>query len=444
MPVTVDKVQDSTSFPSAVDVVVIGAGIIGASTAYELAKRKLSVALIEKGIVAGEQSSRNWGWVRQQNRDLYELPLAMHSLRRWEELGTEIGRDLGFRREGILYCTKNESDFARWEKWGRAAREIGFSSDILSAAEAKKRSGGGASQWIGGVWSPTDGKAEPSMAVPALVEGAKALGVNLQQNCAARGLEIQAGAVKGVWTERGFIKADAVVCAGGAWNSRFCRRHGIDLPVANVDGTALRTTPAAAVVQAGCISTPGFALRRRIDGSYTLAVPGHGVINIAPQGMRYAAKFYQMYRSKLAKKLKFRIGNSFWNGPEASGSWDFDKVSPFEKIRILDPRPDMGLVRQGLANLVAEYPALKGIGVAAAWGGAIDTAHDPVPIISRIDKVSGLVVASGFSGHGFGIGPGAGHLISEMVANVTPFVDPSAYRIERFSDGSAIRRPEMM
>ncbi|NKK40373.1 FAD-dependent oxidoreductase, partial [Rhizobium leguminosarum bv. viciae] len=130
MPVEVLKVSDSFSFPTEVDVVVIGAGIVGTCTAYELARKGVSVALLEKGIVGGEQSSRNWGWVRQQNRDLHELSLAMYSLRRWEELSTEIGRDVGFRRSGILYCTKNEDDVARWEKWGTAARVQGFHSQI--------------------------------------------------------------------------------------------------------------------------------------------------------------------------------------------------------------------------------------------------------------------------------------------------------------------------
>jgi len=142
MPVDVQKVADSASFPSQVDVVVIGAGIVGTCTAYELSRKGVSVALLEKGIVAGEQSSRNWGWVRQQNRDIHELALAMYSLRRWEELGSEIGRDLGFRRSGILYCTKNEADVARWAKWGETARLQGFHSQMLTAAEANERASG--------------------------------------------------------------------------------------------------------------------------------------------------------------------------------------------------------------------------------------------------------------------------------------------------------------
>jgi len=444
MPVQVDVVQNSAGFPSQVDAVVIGAGIIGTCTAYELAKKGLSVALIEKGVVAGEQSSRNWGWVRQQNRDLHELKLAILSVQRWDELGREVGRDLGFRQTGNVNCTDDPAVLAKWESWLNSAAERGFHSEMLTAAQAKERTPGTTTKWIGGVWSPLGSRAEPSMAAPAIAEGAKALGVSLQQNCAVRGLEISNGSVQGVWTERGLIRAPIVVAAGGAWTSRLCRRYGIDLPIANIGATALRTKPVADVLSFGTLAAPGFALRRRVDGGYTVAVPGYGSLNIAPQSLRYATRFYQMYRAKLAKKITYRLNSSFWNGPEAAGRWHNDEVSPFERIRILDPAPDQHLVDLAMSNLIKEFPALRGTEVAASWGAFIDTAPDLVPIISTVDTVSGLVIASGFSGHGFGIGPGSGLLASQLATGDTPCIDPTPYRLARFSDGSAIRRPEMM
>lgn len=440
----IQKVENSAFFPEAADVVVIGAGIIGTCAAYEMARAGLTVALVEKGIVGGEQSGRNWGWVRQQNRDLHELSLAQLSLRRWDELGAEINRDPGFRRSGILFVTRDPADLEKWEKWGKGARQQGFQSEILTAGQANERAFGGASTWIGGVWSPTDGRAEPSMAVAAIAEGAKEKGVLLHQGCAARGLDVSAGKVSGVWTERGLIMTSAVVIAGGAWSSRLCRHHGLNLPVANIEGTAIRTTPAPDILTAGALYTPDFALRRRIDGSYTLAVAGYGTMNIAPQNIRHATKFYQMYRAKLAKKLTYRLNSSFWNGPEAGGRWHNDQISPFEKIRVLDPAPDMKLARMGIERLRREYPALAGIDVANAWGGAIDTSPDLVPVISKVDELPGLTIASGFSGHGFGIGPGAGMLLKNLVMNDIPIVDLEPYRLNRFSDGSTIRRPEMM
>ncbi len=234
MPIDVQRVQDSAGFPTKVDVVVIGAGIVGSSTAYELVRKGRSVALLEKGMVAGEQSGRNWGWVRQQNRDPHELPLAGYSLKRWGEFHSEIGADLGFRRAGCLYPTRDPAELARWERWSERARDFGFTNEVLSASQTRDRMKGSTSAWIGAIWSATDGKAEPSLAAPAIAAGAQALGAHLHQNCAVRGLDIANGQVNGVWTERGLVQADAVVLASGAWSSRFLRRHGVDLPVANI------------------------------------------------------------------------------------------------------------------------------------------------------------------------------------------------------------------
>ncbi|MGJ0191749.1 NAD(P)/FAD-dependent oxidoreductase [Pantoea sp. RRHST58] len=442
MRIKINAVTDSPTFPEQVDVVVIGGGIIGTSVAYELAKQGVAVALFEKGVIGGEQSGRNWGWVRQQNRDLYELPLAMRSLQRWEELGGEIGLDLGFRRSGILYGTQNEADVARWEKWGKQAKQLGFVSHLLSPKEAHERLGDQA-RWVGGIWSPTDGRAEPSLAAPAIAVGAQKLGASVHQRCAVRGLDISAGRVSGVWTERGRVRASQVICCGGAWSSRFCKQYGIDLPSANILGTAFKTTAAPEVIQ-GCLSMPELCIRRRLDGSYTVAIPGRGQLDLAPQNIRYATKFYPMYRSKIAKKLKLRLNGSFFNGPEAAGRWSNDGVSPFEKIRVLDPAPDRQILNEALGSLVKAFPALEGIKIDHAWGGWIDTTPDLVPVIDEMPRVPGLFIASGFSGHGFGIGPGAGLLCAQLMTNRQLFTDIAPYRLTRFDKGNAIREPQMM
>ena len=172
----IDEVTDSEDFPERCDVAVIGGGIVGVSTAYELARRGVQVTLLEKGVIGCEQSGRNWGWVRQQNRDLYELPLAMQSLKRWSELSEELGEDVGFRQAGILYGTEHQSDIAQWESWLARAREVGFNSEILSARELAARIPSARAKWAGGLWSATDGRAEPSKAAPAIARGAQGLG----------------------------------------------------------------------------------------------------------------------------------------------------------------------------------------------------------------------------------------------------------------------------
>ncbi|KKB61657.1 D-amino acid oxidase [Robbsia andropogonis] len=438
-----EEVYDTQEFSSTADVVVLGGGIIGTSTAYALARRGISVVLVDKGIVGGEQSGRNWGWVRQQNRHIFELPLAMRSLRRWGELRDEIQIDLGFRREGILYASNDEKSIAKWEAWGNRARELGFVSHMLSASEIANKAPLGSPRYGGGVWSPDDGRAEPSRAAPALAEGAKRLGAKIYQNCAARGLDLTDGRVTGVWTERGLIKANSVVCAGGAWSSRFCKRHGVALPAVNVIGTAMRTSVAPNVIN-GCFNGPDFALRRRLDGSYTLAIPGYGRIDLAPLGIKHALKYYRNYRNDLGKKLKYRFSKPWFEGPEASHSWDFDSVSPFERCRVLDPKPDLEFIDAALNNVKRAIPAFKDMRIVHAWAGAIDTTPDLIPVISDVPKLPRFYVASGFSGHGFALGPAAGELIADMVTGAKPIMDISPYRLSRFMDGTPVKVPEMM
>ena len=235
------RIASDEKLPDAADVVVIGGGIAGSAAAYALAKKGLSVALLEKGRVGGEQTSRNWGWCRQQHRDLRELPLAQKSLQIWNGLGAELGVDPGFRRTGLLYVTTRPADLAQWEAWTLRARDYQMHSHVLSAAEARAMTPGSTVDWIGGVHSPSDGRAEPSLAGPAIAEGARRLGATIHQDCAARGLDIEAGKVSGVVTEKGRIRTRAVLAAGGAWTSLFCRHHGIRLPQAGVRSTSFYT-----------------------------------------------------------------------------------------------------------------------------------------------------------------------------------------------------------
>lgn len=437
----VDTVADAGPLPEAVDVVVVGAGIVGTATAYELARKGLSVALLEKGVVGGEQSSRNWGWCRQQNRDPRELPLSMFSLRRWAELGPETGEELGFRRTGLVYATTRQSEIDTWAAWNERARGSGFTSEILTAARARELTPGSHTPWLGGLYSPSDGHADPALASPALARAARALGASVIQRCAVRGLDIAAGKVAGVVTEQGRVRTSSVVLAGGSWSSRFCRNHDIDLPTANIIGSALLTERAPDVIKVP-LYTPAFALRPTIDGAYTLSVSGRGRLELTPQALRYAGRFLKPFRNRLPN-LKFRVGRSFFSGPEAAGGWSLDSVSPFERCRVLDPAPDMDMMRKAISDLVAEYPALAGLRMSRAWGGMIDSTPDIIPVISPAGP-EGLLIASGFSGHGFGIGPAAGRLAADLVNGDTPIVDPGPFRYSRMVDGTDLGAPGLM
>jgi glycine/D-amino acid oxidase-like deaminating enzyme len=435
------KVASDDRLPASADVVIIGAGMAGTSAAYALAKKDFSVALIDKGVVGGEQSSRNWGWCRQQHRDLRELPLAMKSLQIWGELNADLDAETGFRRTGLVYVTNRPADFAQWEEWTLKAREYQMHSRILSPAEAKEMTPGSVPEWVGGIHSSTDGRAEPSLAVPAIAEGARKLGATIHQNCAARGLFIEAGKVAGVITEHGVIRANAVLCAGGAWSSLFCRRHKVRLPQAGVKSTSFATKAAPQVTDGG-LSLPDVTLRRRLDGGYTVGLGGRGLVELSPQGLLYARDFWPTLKTRWSG-VTMGLGRSFFDGPEAFARWSFDDASPFEKHRIFDPPADPKLVHQGLTRLGEHYPALKGLEVAQSWGGLIDSTPDGIPVISAVDPLPGLYLSTGFTGHGFGIGPAAGQLAADIVAGDPPIVDPHPFRYSRMIDGTDLGAPGM-
>ena len=153
--------QTSSTLPASADVVVIGGGIIGVFTAYYLAQRGVSVALVEKGRIGAEQSSRNWGWCRQQNRDARELPMASKSLDLWERFAAESGEDTGFHRCGLLYLSNDEAELSRWASWREFAKTAGVTTHVLSSREAAERGQATGRAWIGGAIAGREDPAFP-------------------------------------------------------------------------------------------------------------------------------------------------------------------------------------------------------------------------------------------------------------------------------------------
>ncbi|WP_340108671.1 FAD-binding oxidoreductase [Pikeienuella sp. HZG-20] len=429
-------VHGDETLPKSVDVVVIGGGIIGASTALELAERGLKVALCEKGGIAQEQSSRNWGWVRIARRDPREVPLMAEALRLWSGLSERVGADTGYRRTGVVYMCDSDEAVSKYDRWRQNLEPFQISSRILSPADLKEKFPDADLPYPGALYTPEDGRAEPQKAGPAIAEAARAAGVAILTECAARGVETSGGAVSGVVTERGRIGCSSVVLAGGAWSNLFCGNFGIDLPQLGVISNVLRTEPLEGGPEEA-IWCKDFAIRKRQDGGYTVARGSGNNVDIVPNSFRYGLRFFSAFRMQ-RRDLSFRLGAQFFHELNRPKSWTMNETSPFEYERVLDPKPSARMLRDLLTNAAKSFPVFKAAKVAQAWGGCIDVTPDAIPVISAVESVPGFHIATGFSGHGFGIGPGAGKLMADIVTNATPCVDPKEFRFSRFTDGSRI------
>jgi len=410
--------RDSHVLPGSVDVAIIGGGIVGCSAAYYLAREGLRVAVFEKGRIAGEQSGRNWGWVRQQGRSPVELPLMMRSLRLWLELREELG-DIGFTQAGSMYLAEDEAQLAALEEWLAVARQHDLDTRLLDAQQLMAVLRTDAQRWRGALYTASDARAEPGRAVPAMARAAQRRGAQVFGHCTVNGIERAAGKVHAVITERGRVAASMVVCAGGAWTRRFCSSMGIDFPQLTVLGTVARTAPARGILdgEAWC---PSIAIRRRADGGYTVAHGGSFLHALTLDTLRQARRFWPAFRQG-HDSIRVRPG------------------SAFEWQRMLHPQPEVPVLQQMRAALQRCFPEIADAGFVETWGGVIEASPDVLPVISHVDGHEGFLVASGFSGHGFGIGPGAGRLVADMLRGNADRGEVHSFRLQRFFDGSPIR-----
>ncbi len=308
----VDPVASDSTLPQRASVVIIGGGIIGTSAALFLAKKGVSVVLCEKGHVAGEQSSRNWGWVRKMNRDPRELPLIIESLRLWEGMNEMVEAETGFRRAGILYVCDTDEDMAKREAWLDYARPYQLDTRLVGPDELSKLLPGATRRYKGAAFTASDGRAEPQKAAPAIAAAARRHGATILTQCAVRGLETAGGRVAAVITEKGRIPCDSIVLAGGAWSRLFCRELGLRLPQLKV------------------LMPPGPRNSRSASGS-TAATPSPTAIPMSPTSCRTVS---------VSSASSYR--HSAWNGARcasASVAASLRKGSKGGASRSTSPRP---------------------------------------------------------------------------------------------------------
>lgn len=423
-------VETSGVLPKETTVVVIGGGIVGLSTALCLAEQGVPVTVIEKGRIAGEQSSRNLGWVRKVMRPPVDLPMAQAAEQLWSQMPQRVGQDCGFRQAGIAYVSRTQKELAVHEAWLETVKGSGVDSRLLTPAQIADLIPGSTGTWAGGLITPSDGRAEPTLASSAIAKAAMAKGAVIVENCAVRTLETTGGAISGVVTEQGEVRCEQVVVAGGVWSRRFLANHGITLLTLPLVAAVLRTEPMDGPTDCA-VGGADFSFRKRLDGGYTITQRGALFAPLTLDhlliGLDYLPTLIAQWRN-----LRVSFGREFLADLALPRRWKGHQESPFERVRTMDPPVNQGLNDEAMRNLIAAWPIFAKARVAEQWGGMIDVTPDSMPVIGPVNRLPGLTLATGFSGHGFGTGPAAGELVADLVTGRQPRIDPAPYRLDRF------------
>ena len=430
MPPVIAPVETSPDLPAATTVAVIGGGVIGLTAALTLAERGIPVVVLEKGSIAGEQSSRNLGWIRKMGRARDDVPLAIASDQLWAAMPQRVGADIGYRQAGIMYIVRTEAAMAKHRDWLNSVTDLSLDSRLLTPADIDALVPGGTGGWAGGIYTPSDGRAEPTLVSSWIARAALARGGVIVENCAVRTLSMSAGRVSGVVTERGEMRCDQVLLAGGLWSRRFLGNLGVPLLTLPLLASVVRTAPMEGPTDIA-VGAPDFSFRKRHDGGYTITQRGALLAPLMLDNLLIGSHYLPTLRSEWTN-VRISLGRDFLSDLALPRRWGAAGRSPFERIRTMDPPVNDALNNEALVNLNKAWPVFKNAVVKQSWAGMIDVTPDSLPVISPVAKIPGLTVASGFSGHGFATSPAAGQLAADLVSGAAPIVDPKPYRLERF------------
>ena len=368
-------------------VVIVGGGIVGCAAAFYLARRGRKVILLEKSVIGGEASGRNGGGVRAQCRDRRERPLAMASITLWAGLEAELGFDVEYVQGGNIRMATNE------ERMGMLRREMeeeladGLAVEMWDRDELRRRAPYLSDVFVGAKYCPADGTANPILASRAFGWAAKRIGATILVQTEAVSIGVQDGQVTSV-TARDrdgeiLIETPWVIHAGGPWTPQLSRTVGIQVPI----------EPARSVV----------AITQRMPFLFKEFISSHDLGAYCRQA---------------------REGHVHIGGVGTPGK-TFDQTMPAASVAQL---------ARGAARIV---PALRGANILRTWAGTLENTPDKVPIISPVDGIKGYILASGFSGHGFCLGPIAGTLLSELIVDGEPSLPLDKFRLSRFAASPA-------
>lgn len=372
------------------DVLIIGGGISGVATAWELASHGVRTTLLEANELASMASGWTLAGVRQSGRHPAELPLAEAAVRRWAGLAEELGVvDIEYRQHGNLRLALTEDDVPAIRQVVADGRAAGIEMHFLDGNDAIREIAPAlASDLPAASWCPTDGHANPTKTVLAFAEGARRAGAVIREHTPVRGLVLDGNRVTGARLDGETIDAGAVVVAAGVYTLRLLAPLGIELPIRITQVPAIQTIPmeptlAPVLGQAG----GGVALRQQASGHFRIT----GVAEL-------------------------------WDGSDHGR----DSVQP--RLR------QIHALTAAAARLV---PALADARLNTTWGGLIDQTRDALPVIEKATEVDNLVFATGFSGHGFCLGPVTGEILADLATEGTTSHPIAPFARSRFSSDTA-------
>ncbi|TNE40525.1 MAG: FAD-binding oxidoreductase [Sphingomonadales bacterium] len=427
-------IEGDREIPAKVDVVIVGGGIMGSCTALELAERGLSVAICEKGVVGGEASGRAAGRLDYEFRSGVKLPMTMRSIRLWHEMPKRVGRELGYNGDGLLTLFDDEKGLAEARGWLESVQaEPGVDASIISGAEVAALDPGVGTRWIGALHQPTGASVEPKLAAPAVAEAAREKGVRLLQNCAVRSILREGGRVCGVETERGTIRADFVVVAGGLWSPMLAKQLGIYVPQLMIFAEEVSVDPIADGPRL-CGGTARGYYRREPDGGFMIGAAA-GVVPIVPAALKYLRQLLPVMSALEQENTPVFNWRTFSLERRAGKTAGKGKPTEFEKHRIFQPEKRGLTTRRALTELAEQIPGFRDLHVREHFAGSLMTTVDNLGVVSPVKAVPGLYLTGGML-YGLTLGPAAGEAIADMITGQTPKFDVSPYRVERFSDGT--------
>jgi sarcosine oxidase subunit beta len=378
-------------FPTHASVVVVGGGVVGLSAAYHLARAGVpDVVLVERDELGSGSTSKAAGGVRAQFSDAVNIELGLRSLRTFETFADTFGQEIDLHQVGYLFLLERPEHVTAFERNVALQNEIGVPSRMIDVAEAKALSPLVSTDGLlAASYSPTDGHCTPESVVGGYARAARGAGARLVRGCAVTAIQTVDGAVTEVVTERGSIATDTVVCAAGAWSRALGAMVGVDLPVTPVRRQILTTEP-----------MPGLDPR-------------------TPFTIDFASSFYFHGEGR-----GLLLGMS-----------DPDETPGFKLTE-----SDAWL--PGLAACIERRaPALSEVGLGAGWAGLYEMTPDHNGLVGEAPGVSRFLYATGFSGHGFLMGPAIGEVVRDLYLGRTPVVDVRSLSAERFS--GAELRPEL-